>query len=155
VVVAARDLPPGHVLTAADTEVRTLPDAAVPDGALARVAVGRVVRSPVLEGEVLLRRRLAEPEVAGVAAVLPEGTRAVAVPADASAVPPLEVGHLVDVVAVGATDGRAVASVLAVGALVVDVGEAAVTIAVDPGAVPRIAAALATGAVTLALVAPG
>jgi hypothetical protein len=90
-----------------------------------------------------------------VAALLPEGARAVAVPAEASAVPPLEVGHRVDVLAVGAADGRAVASVLAASALVVDVGEHAVTVAVDPGAVPRIAAALAAGAVTLALVAPG
>jgi pilus assembly protein CpaB len=155
VVVAARDLPVGHALERGDTTVRTLPEAAVPEGALARVAEGRGVHSPVLEGEVLLRRRLAEPDVGGVAAVLPEGSRAVAIPADASAVPPLEVGQRVDVLAVGATDGRAVAAALATDALVVHVGEHAVTLAVDPGAVPRIAAALAAGAVTLALVAPG
>ncbi len=154
VVVATRDLRPGHVLRASDTEVRELPAAATPGGSMSRVAEGRVVRSSVLAGEVLLRRRLAEPDVGGVAALLPEGARAVAIPADASAAPPLEVGQRVDVLAVVAADGGAQAAVLAAGAPVVDVGEAAITVAVDPGAVPRIAAALAEGAVTLALHGP-
>jgi len=123
----------------------------VPAGALGRVGRGRVVRSAVLRGEVVLGRRLAAPDVGGVAALLPEGTRAVAIPADEGDAPPLLVGQRVDVVAVAADDGGPAAGVIAAGALVVDVAEHAVTIAVDAEAVPRVVSALAAGAIALAL----
>jgi pilus assembly protein CpaB len=152
VVVAARDLPPGHVLEAGDTEVITLPEPAVPDGALSRVAEGRVVRAGVFEGEVLLGRRLAEAGLAGAAALVPEGARAVAVPVEAGSAPALAVGQRVDVVGLVAVEGAPQARVLVTGAPVVEVAELAVTVAVEPEAVPQVAAALASGTVTLALV---
>lgn len=155
VVVATRDLPAGHVLRDSDVREVSLPPAAVPPGALTRVASGRVVRAPVFEGEVLLRPRLAGAGVVGVAALLPPGTRAVAVPVDPGTAPPLRVGQQVDLVAVVAgDDGRPTAGVLAAAAPVVAVGERAVTVALDPALVPRVTAALGAGAVTLALVAP-
>jgi Flp pilus assembly protein CpaB len=154
VVVAARDLPPGHAVEADDVRMVSLPQAAVPPGALDRVTPGRVVRALVLEGEVLVRRRLSAAGVEGVAALLPEGTRAVAVPVEAGTAPPLEVGQAVDLMAVVAGDGRVPqAGVLAGAAPVVDVGEHAVTVALDVDVVPRVTAALAAGAVTLVLVA--
>ena len=151
VVVATRDLPPGHVLEAGDTEVVDLPEAAVPDGAVGRVEAGRVVRSGAFEGEVLLRRRLAGDGVVGPAALLPEGTRAVAVPVEPGSAPPLAVGQHVDVVGIVAVDGVPEPALLATAAPVLAVAERAVTVAVAPDRVPMLAAALAAGTVTLAL----
>lgn len=154
--VAARDLEVGHVLRAGDTHVLTVPVSAAPPGALHGAATGRVVRSSVLEGDVLVERRLSERGASGVAARLPPGTRAVAIPVEAGTAPPLEVGQVVDVIAVVAGDaaGAAPGFVLAAAAPVVQVGELAVTVAVEPELAPRIAVALAQGAVSLALVAP-
>jgi Flp pilus assembly protein CpaB len=155
VLVATHDLAAGHELEPGDTEARTVPVAAATPGAVASAAPGRLVRMPVLAGEVLLRRRLAGTGATGVAALLPHGTRAVAIPIEPGTAPPLRVGQRVDVVAVAAgSDGAVPAFVLARAAPVVDVREQAVSVAVDPDAVPRIAVALAEGAVTLALVAP-
>jgi Flp pilus assembly protein CpaB len=154
VVVAARDLRPGHVVRSGDVRLVSLPPAAVPPGAVEEVRPGRVVRALVLEGEVLVRRRLSAAGALGIAGRLPEGSRAVAVPVDPGTAPPLEVGQTVDLVAVAAGDGPfPQAGVLAAGAPVVDVGEEAVTVALDPAVVPRVAAALGAGAVTLVLVA--
>jgi pilus assembly protein CpaB len=154
VLVATRDLPAGHRLGLGDTEPRRLPRAVVPPGALATAPAGQVVREPILQGEVVPRRRLGRAGSAGLVALLPAGTRAVAVPRDPATVPPVRVGQRVDVVAVVA-DGSAgpPAVVLARGAPVVAVGDDAVALAVAPATVPRVAAALAAGAVTLAVVA--
>jgi Flp pilus assembly protein CpaB len=155
VLVATRDLPAGHVLVGGDATARQVPAALAPPGALAAVPVGRTVRIAVLDGEVLVGRRLSASGVSGVAARLPAGTRAVAVPTEPGTSPRLLVGQRVDVVAVAASsDGPAPGFVLARAALVVDVREDAAAVAVDPAVVPRIAVALAEGAVSLALVAP-
>jgi Flp pilus assembly protein CpaB len=136
-----------------DVRVVELPPAAVPPGALERAPAGRTVRGVVLEGEVITRRRLSEDGAVGVAALLPDGARAVAVPVEAGSAPPLRVGQVVDVVAAGiGVDGRADAAVIAAGVPVVAVAEAAVSVALDPGDVADVVAALAAGAVTLALV---
>jgi Flp pilus assembly protein CpaB len=112
------------------------------------------VRALVLEGEVLVHRRLTASGALGIAGRLPDGTRAIAVPIDAATTPPLEVGQHVDLVAVAAGEaGVPRAGVLAGGAPVIHVGEHAVTVAVDPDVVPRVTTALAAGAVTLVLVA--
>jgi Flp pilus assembly protein CpaB len=155
VLVATRDLPAGHRLGLGDVAPRRLPRAVVPSGALTRAPTGQVVREPVLEGEVLPRRRLGRAGSAGLVALLPPGTRAVAVPRDPATVPPVHVGQRVDVVAVvaGGAAGPP-ALVLARAAPVVSVDDDAVAVAVAPATVPRIAAALAEGAVTLAVVAP-
>jgi Flp pilus assembly protein CpaB len=155
VVVATRDLPVGHVLGAGDTARKEVPAALAPPGALAAVPAGRAVRMPVFDGEVLVQRRLAPPGVGGVAARLPAGMRAVAIPTEPGTAPRLQVGQRVDVVAVAASsDGSVPGFVLARAAPVVDVREGAAAVAVDPEVVPRIAVALAEGAVSLALVAP-
>jgi Flp pilus assembly protein CpaB len=155
VLVATRDLAAGHELEPGDTDARTVPVAAAPEGAVASVDPGRAVRMPVLAGEVLVRRRLAGAGATGVAALLPHGSRAVAIPIEPGTAPPLRVGQRVDVVAVAAgPDGSVPGFVLARAAPVVDVREEAASVAVDPDVVPRIAVALAEGAVSLALVAP-
>ncbi|MDP1818422.1 MAG: SAF domain-containing protein [Acidimicrobiales bacterium] len=157
VLVAIRDLVPGDVLRAGDVDERSLPEPAVPEDRAATTAVGRTVHSPIYEGEVVVAARLAPEDLRGVAVRLPEGTRAVAVPAEVGTTPPLEVGQLVDVIVAFPPDGSGAGPpgiVVAEAALVVDVAEAAVTVAVEADTAPRLAVALAHGALSLALVGP-
>lgn len=155
-LVATRDLPPGTVVAVDDAEVRLLPAALVPPGALDGPAVGRVVVGAVHVGEAVLEPRLAPGAPSPTAALLRPGTRGVAVPSGDGGLP-LEVGDLVDVLAtVGAGvagDGDPTFPVARL-AEVVAVGESAVTLAVAEGDAARVAYALATGAVTLVLAPP-
>ncbi|MGH9157160.1 MAG: Flp pilus assembly protein CpaB [Acidimicrobiales bacterium] len=152
VAVAARPVAAGEVLTAADVAVRSLPAALLPDSPPARAPRGRVALVDLAEGEVLLASRLAPEGADGLAALLPEGMRALAVPVDTAA-PALRRGHRVDVLATFDTVEPAAEPTIAVatGALVIDVDEDAVTLAVSPSEAPRLAFAMARGIVTLAL----
>ena len=78
----------------------------------------------------------------GLAALLPAGTRALAVPR-AAGTPPLEPGQRVDLVSGGAT--------VVEGATVLAAEESGVTVAVPTGAAPLVADAVAAGTVTLLL----
>ncbi|MDP9403014.1 MAG: Flp pilus assembly protein CpaB [Actinomycetota bacterium] len=159
VPVAARPLAAGEVLRPSDVSVRRLPAAAVPDGPVALSPAGRPALVGLAAGEVLLAAKLAPEGVRGVAALLPAGMRALAVPADAAGLA-LERGHHVDVLATFDTDAQEAGAAqdagaptfpVATAALVIDAGEEAVTIAVSPQEAPRVAFALARGTVTLAL----
>jgi Flp pilus assembly protein CpaB len=81
VVVAARTLARGVVLTEGALEVEQIPSAFAPPGALRTLeeALGSTLASDVAEGEVLTRTRLG---TAGgpVASLVPSGLRAVTVP---------------------------------------------------------------------------
>jgi len=166
VAVATRDLAAGEVVGAGGVAVRMLPEAAVPERALSGAPLGRVVRQPVARGEALVPDRLAPDGLTGAAALVPAGRLAVAVPVGPGGAPPLVVGDIVDVLAVvpggtasstaaagdAGTGGDVPAFPLVAGAGVVDVGEDAVTVAVPRDDAPAVAAALAQGAVVLALV---
>jgi Flp pilus assembly protein CpaB len=155
VAVALTTLPAGATVGAGDVELRPLPAALVPEGALERVPVGAVLADAVHEGEVVLAARLAPAGASRLAAALPAGTRAVAVPVDTAL--PVEPGDVVDVLATFDPDlaeGADPTVAVARGALVVDVAEGAVVVAVTPGQAPRVAFAVAAGAVALAVVAP-
>ncbi|HZD17118.1 MAG TPA: Flp pilus assembly protein CpaB [Actinomycetota bacterium] len=99
VVVAARALPRGTVLSAEMVGVRELPSAYAPPGALATAAEaeGKTLVSDLAEGEVLTRTRVGV-RGGAVAALVPEGLRAfpirVGMPAGA-----LRPGDHVDVLA--------------------------------------------------------
>jgi hypothetical protein len=80
VIVARRDLAPGQVVATDDVVRRDLPDAAVPASALVDDPTGRVVTSPIVVGEVVSRQRLAPDGLQGIAALVPDGHRAIAVP---------------------------------------------------------------------------
>lgn len=158
VVVATRDLSPGDVVDGGAVEVRDVPAAVVVPSALAEPPLGSVVRQPILAGEAVAALRLAPDGLTGVAALVPAGQRAVAVPAVPGGMPPVTVGDLVDVVAVvaGAGDGAGEgggepAFTLVDGATVVDVDDQAVSVAVPRRDAPRVAWAVAHGAVHLAL----
>ena len=159
VAVATRALAPGEVIDGSAAEVRRLPDAAVSPGALAETPVGSVVRQPVLAGEALVAERLAPEGLTGVAALVPAGHRAVAVPVGPVAAPPLAIGDLVDVLAVVAVapgeppaePGGAPSFPLVEAAAVVDVGEQSISLAVPAADAPRVAWVLTNGSVVLAL----
>jgi Flp pilus assembly protein CpaB len=162
VAVATRDLAPGDVIDASAVEVRRLPDAAVSPGALAEAPAGSVVRQPMVAGEALVAERLAPQGLTGVAALVPAGQRAVAVPIGPLAAPPLTIGDLVDVLAVVPVAAEAAEAPrvqsgdepsfpLVEAALVVDVSEQSIAIAVPDADAPRMAWVLTNGSVVLAL----
>jgi Flp pilus assembly protein CpaB len=159
VAVATRDLAPGDLVDGSAVEVRRLPEAAVAPQALAEPPSGSMVRQPVAAGEPFVPERLAPQGLTGVAALVPAGHRAVAIPIGPLAAPPLTVGDLVDVLAVVPAlveeqprqreDQPSFALVEA--AVVVDVGEQSITVAVPEAAAPRVAWVLTNGSVVLAL----
>jgi Flp pilus assembly protein CpaB len=161
VVVATRDLSPGDTIEVSDVEVRTLPEAAAGSTALREAPTGAVVSQPVVAGEALVGQRLAPDGLSAVAALVPVGQRAVAVPLGPMGAPPLSIGDLVDVLAVVpvAADGLADAGAdtgepafpLVEEARVVDVGELSVSVAVPDVDAPRLAWTLTNGSVVLAL----
>jgi pilus assembly protein CpaB len=85
VAVAARDLPIGATITAADVQMARWPADIAPPSAINDVnaVVGRGVLDAVLKGEPLLRSRLAgEGEGAGLPALIEHGSRALSVRVD-------------------------------------------------------------------------
>lgn len=162
VVVATRDLAAGEVVGADDVVVASWPPAVVPEGALAEVPAGRTVAAPIVAGEAVVGARVAPEGLSDVAALLPPGWRAVAVPAFGGGAggdhPPLAVGDRVDVLAsVDTFDPLAhqSAEVVAEGALVVDVRDGSVTVGVPQRVAAAVAVATTRGTITLALVGAG
>jgi Flp pilus assembly protein CpaB len=155
VLIATRDLAPGDQLSADATRVVERPEPLVPADALAALDDRVRVAAPIYADEVVVPARLVPGSLSSTAARLRTGTRAVAVPLDPATSPPLQEGDRVDVVVAlpeaAAGDGPpgfAIASEVDV----VDVDDAAATLAIPRDDVPRVAVALGQGAVTLALV---
>jgi hypothetical protein len=179
VAVARRDLEPGDLVTPTDVDLEELPTAAVAEAALATVPVGVVVRHPIAAGEPLVDERLGREGLAGVAALVPEGHRAVTITLGSLGAPPVQVGDTVDVVAVipteadlhghsdadpdepdgsdGSADDDATsprpppAVPLVDRALVVDVADDAVTVAVPATDAPAVAYAAVQGIAVILL----
>ena len=149
VAVAARDVDGGEVIRAADVRVEQRPAAVVPDGAVPAPPVGQVATAALVAGEVVVAARVAPAGLSPVAALVPDGWRAVAVPTSSSGLgapaPPLAVGDRVDLLA---------PHTVAEGAVVVAVDEGAVTVAVPAGDVDDVAEATSAAVVTIALVGP-
>ena len=107
-VVAARDLPPGILLTADDVRVEKRLATTVPDGARSGVddVVGATLAGPTRRGEVLTDVRLLGPRLATSAA----GPDARIVPlhlADSALLEMLRAGDVVDVLAAGPSSSSA------------------------------------------------
>ena len=122
--VAATDLAPGDAAVARATAV---PVAVVAPGALDAEPVGQIARREVGAGEMLV-----EADLGAIDRLVPIGWRHVAIAADEATLP-VDPGDRVDVVAAG--------SVLAADGIVVQVGPAAVVVAVEPVSAPAVAAA--------------
>jgi len=151
VPVVRRAVPAGSVVSADDVERRSLPVAAVPQGA-ATDPVGRTARVPLFAGEVLLEARLGG-SGPGPSALLRAGQRAVVVPVDERSLT-VSVGDHVDVLAPDDSAMAPSARRVARNAEVVAVDEAVVTVAVLVAEAPGVARAVLDGAVALALVGP-
>ncbi len=156
VVTATRAVEVGSVLRAADVTVRSMPAAFLPEGAVGATGevVGRTVVVPLFRGAAVVAANLAPDGVEGLAALLPPGTRAVAVPAGADSVA-VRRGDRVDVLATFDPPplGEEPTFPVAEAALVVDVAPEAVAVAVPAEETARVAYAVAAGVVTLAVTA--
>ena len=156
VVVAERTLEPGEVVGPDDVRVQEVPESLVPSGALTSVPTGRSVRATVVAGEAVVASRLAPDGAVGVAAALRPGERALAIPVERNRAP-LQVGQSVDVLATvdpTLAAGRNPTTAVSEAARVLDVAEDVATIAVPLEDAERVATALATAVVTVA-VRPG
>lgn len=178
VVVANRALGAGDEVAAGSVRLVRMPRAFVPDGALSSPPVGQTVLSPLYPGEALLAQRLAPEGLRGIAALLPRGTLAMAVPTGTGGLR-VAVGDLVDVLAtagfvtaptpaagtpvegggqtggVQPPDGDGSTRVVASDAKVVDVSDETVTVAVRDAEAPLVATALTQATITLALSTSG
>jgi Flp pilus assembly protein CpaB len=153
VVVALRAAEPGDTLDAHDVDSVDMPRAFVPPGALrpGSSARGRTVVVALFPGEIILDAHLSGPGAHGLAALLPRGRRAVAVPLARGGLR-LRKGDVVDVLATFETPAPSGEPTfpVAIAATVLDAGPDNVTVAVTPEEAARVAYALAKGEVTLA-----
>ena len=156
VVTAARTVEVGAVVRSSDVVVRAMPAALLPQGALTATddVVGRTAVVPLFQGSAVVVGQLAPDGLEGVAALLPEGGWAVAVPIGPASVA-LRRGDRVDVLATfdPPPAGEEPTFPVAQAALVVDVGPEAVAVAVAAQEAVRVAYAVAAGVVTLVLTA--
>lgn len=161
VVVATTALDPGHVIGPGDVRAIEYPEILLPEATLAADPVGATVLVPVAGGAPVLASHLSTTGRRGIAALLPEGTVAIAVPEAAGLA--LRVGDRVDALATfdpESAGARDPTFAVARAALVIDIGgdrdqgDRAVTLAVAEGEAPRVAFALVHGVVTLVLVGP-
>jgi Flp pilus assembly protein CpaB len=146
VAVAAHDIPAGTTIGPGDTRLEERPIAVVPEGTLTKPPVGQVASAVILEGEPVVESR-----VAGHG-LIAAGSIGIAVPLDPGTLS-LAMGDRVEVLATfdpDAIDGNPTI-VVAPLAIVVDVGEAAVTLSMPQPDGERVAFALSTAAVTVAL----
>jgi Flp pilus assembly protein CpaB len=155
VIVARHDVDAGARLSAGDLSSRVMPAAFVPAGAVDDASappVGRVVVVPLVRGQVVVDRQLAPHGLSPAAALVPAGTRAIALPTGGLA-PPLRRGDVVDVYATF-DDGEeppTFAVARAVTVVAVNADDGSVTVAVDDANVDRVAFAVTTGEVTIVL----
>lgn len=151
VAVASRRLEAGALLGSADVEVTSWPVAIAPPAALRDAPIGRRLLAAVEAGEPLTAARVSPEGITGLAAMIPKGARAVAIAVPAASLP-LRVGDRVDLI-VTAADGST--ATIARDALVIDVAERAIGVALPATVVEQVAGAVALGAVTPVLRAPG
>lgn len=158
----------GVALTRGDVGLESRPRGLVPAGALdaASSPLGRAARIELTAGQVLVATHLAGGAVRGPAAAIAPGRLGVGIPSGPG-MPPVRVGDQVDVLAtfdVGGSDLEGAAAQpdstappsfsVAVDAEVLVVSPTTITVSVDALDAPRVAFAVARGAVTLALRGP-
>lgn len=154
VVAAARELEAGHRLSAEDLTMRKVKS--VPSDALERIdaADGRVLRIALLAGEPVIGRKLAEPGIDSMSALIPPGMMAVAFTPESRVVI-----HKGDVVLISATlDGSRIETrgnpyrVVAERARVIAVKERLLTVLLTPQERTFLATGAAYGTLDAAVV---
>lgn len=152
VAVVRRDVPAGARLRAGDVRFESRPVAHVPADAVTTDPDGERARVDLTAGEVLVASRLAGGDGSSAAALVPDGWRAVPIPMFDAELPAV-VGDRVEII--GSFDPALTSRpsrVLVGDALVVDVADDAVTVAMPAPDVTDVAFALVNGIVLLALV---
>ncbi|WP_249359495.1 SAF domain-containing protein [Nocardia cyriacigeorgica] len=106
VVVAARDLPPGHLLTPADLRIADRESGALPGGAVRDPAplIGATVTGAMSTGEILTDLRVIGPRLAAVAGGAPDARIVPLRLADTAVADILRAGDRVDVIAADESD---------------------------------------------------
>ena len=144
----------GDTVEAEAITTQSWPVALVPAGAVETSPVGRTAAATIEKGEAVIGSRLAPDGLRGVAALVPPGWRALAVPVGPTVVA-LSVGDHVDLIAgfdvANATGGQAPAFTVADSAVVVAVDAERVTVAVREPDAERVAFAIVAGTVVPAL----
>lgn len=109
VVVVARDLPPGHLLTSADLRVVDRESGALPGGAARDPAplIGATVTGAMSTGEILTDLRVIGPRLAAVAGGAPDARIVPLRLADTAVADILRAGDRVDVIAADESDRAA------------------------------------------------
>jgi len=148
VAVARHPLAAGALLGAADVSWRDLPALALPADP-APNPVGRTTLAPIAAGQVLTSAQLSDGRARGLAALVPPGEQAVAVPLADHALG-LAPGDRVEVVA-PARDGNGTGHVVVRDAPVLQVGSGRVVLAVGDDEIDALADALAAGQPVIAL----
>lgn len=155
VLVSTRPIAAGAVLDASAARVVMLPPSLVPVGALGELSelgAGPRTRVELTEGEVLIAGRLTSDAASPIAASLPPGSAAIALPVDPTSTP-LGAGDVVDVFAAVPSIDFEVGRV-ATGAAVISAGTERAVIAVHAADVRRTATAVLSGPVSVVVLAP-
>lgn len=150
---AAEELEPGITIAPEDLVWVDAPEELLPDETVTEDPTGRVVRSVIGRGEILVERHLGGSATDGPAAMLDFDQRGVAVPLSGVDLA-LGAGDRVDVLATLPPGGGAGDPTLVVARAVpvIAVDENTVTLAVDAGDATTITNAVITATVTLTLV---
>jgi Flp pilus assembly protein CpaB len=154
VVVARHRIAMGDVVEADAIVTQSWPAGLVPAGAVEGSPVGRTAVATIEPGEAVIVARLAPEGLGGVAALVPSGWRAMAIPVGPTVVA-LTVGDHVDLIAgfdvASANADEAPAFTVAENATVVAVDDRRVTVAVHESDATRVAFAIVAGTVVPAL----
>jgi Flp pilus assembly protein CpaB len=154
VAVARHRIVIGDVIEPGAITTQSWPNGVVPVGAVEGSPVGRTVVATIEPGEAVLAARLAPAGLRGVAALVPPGWRALAIPVGPSVIA-LSAGDHVDLIAgfdvSSASADQAPAFTVADDALVVAVDEQRVTVAVRSADAEAVAFAIVAGTVVPAL----
>jgi Flp pilus assembly protein CpaB len=145
--VARIDLRAGDRISADSVEVRSLPASALPATALHTASIGRVIRTPLAAGQVLVFSNLTPPGTSQLSAALPPGTLALAVPQSDTALR-LVPGDRVDLLSVTRDGGQ---TPVTTDAKVLASNARSLTVAVRAHDAGRVAAAITAGTVLPAL----
>jgi len=154
VIIARHRIEVGAIVSADDVDTARWPLAVIPTGAFTESPAGRTAIATIESGEAILSARVAPDGLDGVAALVPAGWRAIAIPTG-PAVVSLAVGDHVDLIAgfdaQSASNDESPTIAVARDALVVAVDEQRVTVAVRDSDASRVAFAVVAGTVVPAL----
>lgn len=154
VPVAVNDLEPGHIITNDDIEFALRPTIMLP-GDVSDSPVGRSVSRSIARNEILIDRRLAGGGMSGPAALLGDNSVAFAIPIDAGT-PVVKLGDYVTLfapsdVTTTATRGTGPSVRVTDRAVVVSVNDKSLMVGVESGDAARVARALLSASVILAV----